>query len=259
LIPITLTTVSKAVYTVATTPITCSPDQVVFCWDIHDTLLQKEKGERFKMGIKTMWHMIRSKEARTIFNTFYGKHGACAGEYIEHEYHTCAQKYLMQKNEALQQGRKKLAKKYGKKASRFLKLADLFHNFELRYKSKNGVMQMLDTLKAHGYTQHYVASNIGTKHYQLIKKKFPLLFNDTMVQDGLVVDAWEAPICKKPMHTYFTRLHTMFNPNNDKILVFIDDKLENVKAAQGCNMIGIHMKSIKQLTQELEKIGIESS
>jgi len=232
-------------------------DNVIVLWDIHGTVVEKDSGKRFKMGIKTGWHMLRSRTARNTYKEFYDKNGFCAGEAVEHQYHELAQEYMHKAEQVLKNGDKKHAKKYRKKAARFAKLAHLFHTFELSYYKMDGIVELLEALKAHGYTQHYVASNIGKKHYEILKKKFPEIFNDTMIQDGLVVDPWEEPILKKPDHMYFRVLQKMFNPNKNNILVFIDDKQENVDAANKCGIIGILTKDVKYLVKQLNAEGLE--
>ncbi len=282
------------------------PSSVVFCWDIHDTLLEKDNGKRFKMAAKTAWHMLRSRTARNLYKDYYDENGFCAGEAVEHKYHQLAQEYLedaqfvrahghkklaerfIEKEQAVlkdaqkqtnpadknkytkkaqwyhkrakeaRHGKnKELAKKYREKAARLIKLAHLFHNSELSYNNKDGVLELLNALKARGYTQHYVASNIGENHYDHLKPKFPEIFNDNMVQDGLTVNAWESPILKKPDHMYFRRLQKKFNPNKDKVLVFVDDKQENVDAANKCGIIGILTKDVKYLVEQFNAEGLD--
>jgi len=231
-------------------------DKVVCLFDIHDTVVEKETGKRIKMGIKTAWHMIRSREARTIINTHLDTNGHCAGELIEQKLQERARYYLDLASQALKSGHTKQAKAYRHKAKRFMKLAHLFHNFELSYRNKDGVVSLLEALKQRGYNQFYVASNIGSKHYEHIKRKFPELFNDHMIKDGLTVDTTEVPLLKKPDHAYFKKLQKMYNSNGDKTLVFIDDKEQNVEAARRCGMIGIRIKSVKQCVEALNEEGL---
>ncbi len=282
------------------------PSKVICLLDIHGTVVEKDSGKRFKMGLKTAWHMLRSRTARNIYQDYYHENGFCAGEAVERKYHELAQEYLedaqfvlayghnklaarltekeqIALNEAAKQinqksknkyekkakwyhkrakkarkgKNKELAKKYHKKAARLIKLAHLFHNFELSYNKMDGILELLNALKSRGYTQHYVASNIGVNHYEIMKKKFPEIFNDNMLQDGLVVNPCETPILKKPDHLYFKKAQMMFNPGRDKVLVFIDDKQENVDAANNCGMIGILTKDVKYLVNQLNIEGLD--
>lgn len=280
------------------------PESVIFCWDIHGTLLSRDRGH-ISMVLKTMWHLLRSKTARHICHNHLNQKGHCGGECLEHQYRQLANEYIadadfvlvhghkalaqrllekahnafvesqkqintpMKKQyenkahwyqkratQALKGKDKNLAKKYHHKAKRCLKLAHLFHNFELNYKNKKGVPELLQALKYRGYRHHYVASNIGIKHYQFIKEKFPAIFNDNMVKDGLTVNAWQEPIVKKPSYAYFNKLQAMYNPNNDKVLVFIDDLQKNVDAANQCGLIGIRTKDVHYLVKQLNKEGL---
>ena len=47
-----------------------------------------------------------------------------------------------------------------------------------------------------------------------------------------------------------------FNPNGTKTFIFVDDKLENVKAARDSGWIGIQFKNVKQLRANLIELGI---
>ena len=67
--------------------------KVIFCWDIHDTLLDQDKGKRIKMVFKTIWHFMRSRTARHICTDHLEHKGKCGGECIEYSYRQLAQEY----------------------------------------------------------------------------------------------------------------------------------------------------------------------
>lgn len=102
----------------------------------------------------------------------------------------------------------------------------------------------------------YTATNIGTLFFQKIKQKFPAVFNDQIIREGMTVDYFSADLIKKPDPRYFQELSKRYNPNQDKHLLFIDDRLENVEAARKAGLLAIHYKDEKQLKKDLHNYGI---
>ena len=108
---------------------------------------------------------------------------------------------------------------------------------------------IIHQLKSDGY-KLYLFSNIAEKHVDKLQKQFPELFADF---DGLVVaspkDGWIQKPNKKAYEKFLTSVHTQ--PEN---VLFIDDQLNNIKAAQQLGFKTIHFISPKQLINELQSL-----
>jgi len=232
------------------------PEKVIFCWDIHDTLLKQNKNERFHATVSRDLHLAYLPEAHTTYKKLLDTFGFCAGEHMENACQKMAQEYLDKAAHSHKNGNKKLAKKHRKTAKRLLKLIKSFHTFELSYEYQDGIHELLDALKSNGYTRHHVASNIAERHFDMVKKKFPILFNDSLIKDGVILDVHNAPHIKKPHKDYFSKLSNTINPNGDYTLVFIDDKQKNVDAARSSGLVSFQMTSVGNLMDELGKYGI---
>ena len=230
------------------------PLAVIFCWDIHDTLVARDRKKYRKMIIQLIWQsFFRCKQSRSLVRK--AKASPYALEYTEAALLNLAKQYREKSALATLQGKKRKARKYCHTAEKLQKIAQIMHNFELTYTHKDGMVELLQALKKHGYTHHYVASNIGINRYQEMKQKFPDIFNESMVQDGLTVDSWETPAVKKPDYMYFKKLQKMFNPHGDKTLIFVDDNQDNINAANACGIIGIRIHTAQQLVKDLNAIG----
>jgi FMN phosphatase YigB (HAD superfamily) len=125
-------------------------------------------------------------------------------------------------------------------------------------KNVAGVIEKL----AHKQIPIRVASNINSRVFaelkeQLIEEKnniFSLFTLSDNQVEGKVVS--NGGICK-PDARYFEEYGAEFNPHNNKLLVFIDDKKENVLAAhKHDSFIGIVFKNAKQLESDLITLGI---
>jgi FMN phosphatase YigB (HAD superfamily) len=114
-------------------------------------------------------------------------------------------------------------------------------------------IEVYSKLCAQGVRIH-TATNIGSLFFQDLKIDFPDIFNEQFVQDGLTVDYAATDIIAKPDIRYFNMLQEKINPLADHIIIFVDDKLENVEAANKAGLIGIHFKNAQQLKEELDKI-----
>lgn len=107
-----------------------------------------------------------------------------------------------------------------------------------------------------------IASNINARIYDELKTQlaaekkniFSLFTRNDSNREGKVVN--HGGICK-PDERYFEEYTREFNPNNNKLFVFIDDKKENVIAAQKHgSFIGIVFTNAKQLESDLTTLGV---
>lgn len=230
-----------------------NPSKTVFCWDIHDTLVARDRGKFNKMVMSLTWRTFMG--CWEVADIVRNAKNYPSNEYTEALLLKRAEEYEQKAHSALLQGKKRDAKKHQITAKKIRKIAAIFHNFELTYKPKKGMVELLRALKNHGFTAHRVASNIGSNNYQELKPMHPELFNDDMVRDGLTVNAWEEPVLKKPDYMFFKKLQQMFNPEGDKTMIFIDDLDKNVEAARACGFTAIKIKNAEQLVNDLNKIG----
>ena len=107
------------------------------------------------------------------------------------------------------------------------------------------LMQELSDL---GYT-HHLGSNIGKTVFDDCTEKFSAIFN---LFEGVTIpfEAENAKIIKKPHPNFFHTHATNYNLQPHQI-IFIDDKLANVRAAQSIGMHAMHFKNAKDLRKQL--------
>jgi len=113
----------------------------------------------------------------------------------------------------------------------------------------NSVLKTLNELK--DKTKLLLLSNTDTLHFNFIKKRYPeiLIFDDYILsyETGWV----------KPEDEIF-RVALEKSEENPENIVFIDDREENIQAAEKTGMKTIHFDSKMDLKVELEKLGISS-
>jgi 2-haloacid dehalogenase len=131
------------------------------------------------------------------------------------------------------------------------RLADFALNMANSQVMINGMEDLILDLSARGYTM-YVASNIGSEVYEHLKNKFPHIFNDNVIKDGKTVDFKSKNPVEKPHAQFFIELNDLRNKNKPHA-IFIDDKQENVDAANANGFIGVLFKNAQQLKQNLKK------
>jgi FMN phosphatase YigB (HAD superfamily) len=59
---------------------------------------------------------------------------------------------------------------------------------------------------------------------------------------------------EKPDLRYFEMLKTKINPADEKYILFIDDKKENVEAARKAGLLAIQFDNAKQLAEDLKNL-----
>lgn len=124
------------------------------------------------------------------------------------------------------------------------------------------MIPILKELKAQGYTLH-VASNIGKTVYEELKiilqerdeNIFELFDKDARGNEGKVVDYAHSQ-ASKPSDQYFLEYIADYNPDLNKLIIFIDDKKKNIRAAIKHGMIGIHFFNAKRLKKDLQILGL---
>ena len=120
------------------------------------------------------------------------------------------------------------------------------------------IVQRLDEL---GYEQH-IASNISPYAFSILtdSEKSPHLkglFVFMRLDKSVTYMFKNGKLLQKPAKEYFqeylqkNKLDLSFDS-----IVFIDDKIINVRGAESVGIRGIHFKNPRQLCEELKKIGI---
>ena len=104
-----------------------------------------------------------------------------------------------------------------------------------------------------------IASNIGDQFYLDLKQKHASFFKH--FNDGSTVAyRYGQNAIAKPYDTFYQQHNKIYNPDGKKIILFVDDKKENVKAAAKHGWVGIHIDKKKnqahQLREALQKLKI---
>jgi FMN phosphatase YigB (HAD superfamily) len=127
-------------------------------------------------------------------------------------------------------------------------IIDLFNAF----KPLDHMVNLLKRLKAKGYELHIV-SNIGPRRFHSLQKRYPdiiAIFDKANINNGDVQH-----LIKKPSVEYFKRYLENCNLEN-KHIIFIDDKKQNVEAAARFGMQAIHFTSPEKLLCVLTQLNI---
>ncbi len=140
------------------------------------------------------------------------------------------------------------------------KMAQLISTIGNKQKPIKGTIKIIKTLHKNN-AQQYVGSNIGPIMFDDLQKKMPHLFNDTIfdLEHSQIGTYNGQTIIKKPNPVFF---HQFLQKNNlydnPESILFIDDKIENIKAARTFGMRAILFKNPQQLRTQLIKYGILS-
>jgi 2-haloacid dehalogenase len=110
-----------------------------------------------------------------------------------------------------------------------------------------GTVAIKNELQAAGYPL-YVISNYSRAKLDTISKRFPFLIEF----DGMIVSGDEGFI--KPEPKIYQLLFERYGLEPETLL-FIDDRPENIAAAEALGMKGILFRSSEQLRQELIRLG----
>lgn len=134
-------------------------------------------------------------------------------------------------------------------------IAKVTEHISSAYRPMPGMEQLVKTInETPGITQRF-ASNIGPRLLATLKAKFQNMYKSSlldMIQNGKIVDyskfgkepnQWPAAHLStfgKPEQGFFEDYNRTYNPENNIVFIFIDDKLENIDAANKAGWIGIH-------------------
>jgi len=116
-----------------------------------------------------------------------------------------------------------------------------------------GTVSIIEQLTKDGYAQD-VGSNIGNLACDALAEKFPDIFAHFKNRHVIAMEN-DKLVSRKPAPSYFTRYMERYNKKASHI-IFIDDKKENIAAAQSLGIIGLLFTSPEQLQADLETLGI---
>ena len=116
------------------------------------------------------------------------------------------------------------------------------------------MVELINELHMQGYTLG-IATNMGAETLDELKQKHPEFFEKfSVVASPDTIDPTGSFI-EKPDVQFFKLFQEQFNKTGN-LIVFIDDRTRNVKAAEQAGMQGISFKNHAQLRSELKKLNI---
>lgn len=207
-----------------------SPDTHIFLWDLHDVILQKSLLSWFMICVRfnRKTELIRKLDKKTIkimFTFLLERLKLTKKQMVSEELIKAAQEA---DNDALIELTIKACSSYAP------------------IKKTVIIMQELSQL---GYV-HHLGSNIGKTVFDDCTEKFASIFN--MFKEATI--PFESPqsgkIIKKPNLEFFYA-HANKHALQSSQLIFIDDKIANVHAAQSAGMHAIHFKNAHDLRKQL--------
>jgi len=113
------------------------------------------------------------------------------------------------------------------------------------------MFELVKELKKLGYTLD-IFSNIGAEIFKDLEKKYPVFFS---YFNSVTLPSQANGYIRKPSHNsfknYLANHHIL-----DKQIIFIDDKMRNIKPAYKHKIVGILYKNPDQLKEQLLLLGI---
>lgn len=213
-------------------PENINPANVEFAWDLHHVVVKRDDAAMFFKSMPSWGKMLKIKLSK------------------KKKYRIVRKKLKVLKDTAATgQAYMELFQKHG-----FNKLADTFRDLASLQKPTKGIKKLIQELHAMGYVQR-PCSNIGSLFFKDLAAKL----HDFFCYFAPGTTATYVPGRKsiiKPNPEFYETHNKKFNPNGTKTFIFVDDKLENVKAARDSGWIGIQFKNVKQLRANLIELGI---
>lgn len=212
-----------------------SPTTHVFLWDLHGVILEKNLWDWLMICLQfdRKKELIKNLDKKTL---------KIAGTFL-------LECLKLTKKQMVSEELINAAKETHNQA-----FVDLTVKACSSYAPTQEMVKLLQELSDLGY-EHHLGSNIGKTVLDNCNEKFSSIFG--MFKESTI--PFECPkslsMVKKPHPSFFHAHLEKTNLRPDQ-LIFIDDKLENVKAAQAVGMHAIHFKNVKQLRQELIKKNI---
>lgn len=213
-----------------------TPSSTIIFWDIHKVILKPHKGLRTVMKYPHKTEAFKNKKLRgkVLKYAFKGMFKEPSSDQFIH-----------------------LAEKYN---NPYLK--ELIIKASNSQKPIDDTVAIIQELAHNGYT-HHIGSNIGARAFQALTdpEQFPQfahIFKHFDLKRSHVVSYNDGNIIKKPHPDFFRQYlrKNNFDTTNMRI-IFIDDKKENIVAAQSLGFDTIHFKNASQLRKDLAIMGIK--
>ncbi len=223
--------------TISSKTATSNPDKTIILWDLHGVVFTR-KLSTF-MGV--IWNYDRKFEILQHLNTPLLK---LMGNFLLQILHFTPQEVTSEELIVT-------AQKANNDA-----LIELAIQIGSAYYPIESTIKIIEELNKLGYQQN-IGSNIGTTVYEIFKEEYPTIFK--YFNHAHIVRHYPGKkVIKKPNKDYFVTYLTNYNLKAEQV-IFIDDKLTSVRAAQSVGMRAIHFKNPYQLRTALQNLGISLS
>lgn len=212
-----------------------SPQTHIFLWDLHGVILEKSLWDWFVicLGFDRKIELLRNIDKKTL---------AIAGTFL-------LECLRLTKKQMVSEELIKAAQKTNNQA-----FIDLTVKACSSYKPTQAMIALMKELSALGYP-HHLGSNIGKTVFDNCMEKFSSIFS---VFENATIP-FECPqsgrMIKKPDPQFFLAHTKKYNVEPHQI-IFIDDKIANVHAAQKVGMHALHFKNSDDLRKQLIKLGV---
>jgi len=211
-----------------------SPQTHIFLWDLHEVILEKNIRNWITICIQfnRKWKLIRklNKKSIKIFLTF------------------ALERMKIIKKQMVSEELIEAARTTGND-----EFIDLITTVCSSYTPIKGTIEIINKLSKLGY-KHHLGSNIGKTVFNNCLIKYPSVF-ETFEAYAIPFNKNESEIIKKP-HPDFFLSHVQKQNLEPSSFIFIDDKIDNIIAAQKIGMHTILFKNAQQLHDQLIKYNI---
>jgi HAD superfamily hydrolase (TIGR01509 family) len=118
-----------------------------------------------------------------------------------------------------------------------------------------GMLELVQALKHAGF-HLYILSNIGPHVFDILKQQHPYIFS---LFDGRYTPDFANNFISKPDPLFYEQFKNYIKKHEqqDKQIIFIDDRKANIKSAQKLGIIGIQFISPEKLKDTLNTIGLK--
>lgn len=206
---------------------------MVLLWDLHDVVFYRDNGS----WLKTLFEY---KQKYEIIKQISPAVASLLGRFLLHKCHltskpVTSEELLIAAQETNNQS-----------------LIGLVHLFSQAYKVNQEVADRIEKLGNYGYT-HHICSNIGPTFLAGFEERFPQVMKQFSYAH--IVEYEKERTLKKPHPDFFISYLAKQN-KSPKDVLFIDDSLANVQAAQKLSINAIQFLTPKKLDSDLILHGI---
>lgn len=222
-----------------------------FAFDVHKVLVHKKPN--------LMWQMIRNyPHKRKFIKLFWNLPlmtllGSIVWQYIINALPWHKKKYKEVTSERFVNGLRQV------NAAELIEFVTSLLNAQL---PDPKMQEIITQLKEKGYPLH-IASNIGKEIFIKFKEQldlsnhniFALFDKNSEGIEGKSID-YSVSTAEKPSPQYYKEYLDQYDPDRNKLIIFVDDKLVNIPPATAQGFIGIHFKNAEQFKNDLVSLGI---